>query len=51
MTFKELHVIDDMIYSHEVDKWVTIQEYYQEYKSPINAKLAKYYNTNTNIVG
>jgi len=51
MTFEELHIIDDMIYSHEIDKYVTIEEYYQEYKSPINAKLNKYYNTNTKIVG
>ena len=39
MTFKELHVIDDMIYSHDIDKWVTIEEYYQEYNSPFNHKL------------
>ena len=51
MTFEELHIIDDMIYSHEIDKYVTIEEYYQEYKSPINAKLNKYYNVNTKIVG
>ena len=43
MSFRELHVIDDMIYSHEVDKWVTIEEYYQEYVSPFNAKLQHKY--------
>ena len=51
MSFKELHVIDNMIYSHEVDKWVTIEEYYQEYNSPLNIKLQKYYNLNTKQVG
>jgi len=51
MTFNELHLIDGMIYSHELHKYVTIEEYYQEYKSPLNNKLAKYYNTNTKIVG
>tara|TARA_B100000212_G_C27110544_1_gene420451 strand:+ start:329 stop:475 length:147 start_codon:yes stop_codon:yes gene_type:complete len=42
MTFEELHIIDDMIYSHEIDKYVTIEEYYQEYNSPLNIKLKKY---------
>ena len=42
MTFKELHIIDDMIYSHEIDKYVTIEEYYQEYNSPLNIKRKKY---------
>ena len=51
MTFKELHIIDDMIYSHDINKWVTIEEYYQEYNSPLNAKLNKYYNTNTITIG
>jgi len=27
MTFEELHVIDGMIYSHELDKYVTVEEY------------------------
>lgn len=42
MTFEELHVIDNMIYSHDIEKWVTIEEYYQEYNSPLNIKLKKY---------
>ena len=27
MNFKNEHIIDGMIYSHEIDKWVTIEEY------------------------
>ena len=42
MTFEELHIIDDMIYSHEIDKYVTIEEYYREYNSPLNIKIKKY---------
>tara|TARA_B100001109_G_C18676426_1_gene386561 strand:- start:205 stop:393 length:189 start_codon:yes stop_codon:yes gene_type:complete len=42
MTFEELHVIDDMIYSHELHKYVTIEEYYEEYNSPLNIKIKKY---------
>ena len=39
-TFEQLHIIDDMIYSHEIDKWVTIEEYYEiYYNSPLNIKL------------
>tara|TARA_Y100001937_G_C6949978_1_gene254205 strand:- start:15 stop:170 length:156 start_codon:yes stop_codon:yes gene_type:complete len=51
MNFEKQHVIDGMIYCHEINKWVTIEEYYQEYKSPLNAKLNKYYNTNTITIG
>ena len=39
MNFEKLHIIDDMIYSHELDKYITIEEYYQEYNSPFNHKL------------
>ncbi len=43
MNFKNEHIIDDMIYSHDIDKWVTIEEYYQEYyTSPLNIKLNTY---------
>ena len=31
MTFDELHVIDGMIYSHDIDKWVTVEEYTEVY--------------------
>ena len=31
MSFEELHVIDGMIYCHEVDKYVTIEEYTEYY--------------------
>jgi hypothetical protein len=27
MNFENEHIIDGMIYSSEVDKWITIQEY------------------------
>ena len=27
MNFKDEHIVDGMIYSHEIDKWVTIEEY------------------------
>ena len=27
MNFKDEHIIDGMIYSNEIDKWVTIEEY------------------------
>ena len=27
MTFEELHIIDDMIYSHELDKYVPFDEW------------------------
>tara|TARA_R100000084_G_scaffold74171_1_gene33305 strand:- start:380 stop:517 length:138 start_codon:yes stop_codon:yes gene_type:complete len=43
MNFKNEHIIDGMIYSHDIDKWVTIEEYYQvHYTSPLNIKLEKY---------
>ena len=40
MTFEELHVIDGMIYCHEIEKYITVEEYCQEY-----------YNTNTITIG
>jgi hypothetical protein len=27
MNFKDEHIIDGMIFSQEIDKWVTIEEY------------------------
>ena len=42
MNFKSEHIIDGMIYSHDIEKWVTIEEYYQEYNSPLNVKLKEY---------
>ena len=27
MNFENEHIIDGMIYSNEVDKWITIQDY------------------------
>ena len=38
MSFEELHVIDGMIYCHEIEKYVTVEEYCQE---------CVCYNTNT----
>jgi len=31
MTFEELHVIDGMIYCHEIEKYVTVEEYTEYY--------------------
>ena len=31
MNFDELHVIDGMIYCHEIDKYVTVEEYTEYY--------------------
>ena len=31
MTFEELHVIDGMIYCHDIDKYVTVEEYTEYY--------------------
>jgi len=31
MNFNELHVIDGMIYCHEIDKYVTVEEYTEYY--------------------
>ena len=31
MTFEELHVIDGMIYCHEIDKYITLEEYTDYY--------------------
>jgi|TARA_R100000353_G_scaffold48391_1_gene38474 hypothetical protein len=31
MTFEELHVIDGMIYCHEIDKYITVEEYTDYY--------------------
>jgi len=43
MNFENKYIIDDMIYSHEIDKWVTIEEYYEiYYNSPLNIKLKEY---------
>ena len=43
MKFETEHIIDGMIYSHEINKWVTIEEYYQvHYNSPLNIKLKEY---------
>mgnify|MGYP003128045033 FL=1 len=27
MNFENEHIIDGMIFSHEIDKWITIEEY------------------------
>ena len=41
--FEEDNVIDGMIYCQEIDKWVTIEEYYEiYYNSPLNIKLKEY---------
>jgi len=42
MNFKSEHIVDGMIYAHDIEKWVTIEEYYQEYNSPFNIKLKEY---------
>tara|TARA_Y100000004_G_C8637045_1_gene295359 strand:+ start:25 stop:174 length:150 start_codon:yes stop_codon:yes gene_type:complete len=31
MTFEELHVIDGMVYCHEINKYVTVEEYTEYY--------------------
>ena len=31
MSFEELHVIDGMIYCHEIDKYITVEEYTDYY--------------------
>ena len=31
MTFEQLHVIDGMIYCHEIEKYVTVEEYTEYY--------------------
>ena len=30
-SFEDEHVIDGMIYCHEIDKWVTVEEYTNVY--------------------
>ena len=43
MNFENEHIIDGMIYSHDINKWITIEEYYQvRYTSPLNIKLKEY---------
>jgi len=31
MTFEQLHVIDGMIYCHEIEKYITVEEYTEYY--------------------